>query len=35
MHNSSFMEALRCNNLEEIAKIPKSDIHSHAGQGGP
>lgn len=34
MSNSSFIDALKTNSLSELAKIPKSDLHSHAGRGG-
>lgn len=32
--NRSFIEALRHNALDELQRIPKSDLHSHAGRGG-
>lgn len=31
---AQFTEALRQNSLVELQKIPKSDLHSHAGRGG-
>nr|WP_167521172.1 adenosine deaminase [Paenibacillus timonensis] len=30
----SFTEALHLNALDELKRIPKSDLHSHAGRGG-
>jgi adenosine deaminase len=30
----NFKDALQSNSLEDIAKCPKSDLHSHAGRGG-
>ncbi|WP_068786283.1 amidohydrolase family protein [Paenibacillus phocaensis] len=32
--NRSFIEALRHHALEELQRIPKSDLHNHAGRGG-
>ena len=30
----SFFEALESNSVNEVAKVPKSDVHNHAGRGG-
>ena len=34
MNMQSFINALESRSLSSVAKIPKSDIHSHAGRGG-
>lgn len=34
MHSRDFIRALENGSLEMMEKIPKSDLHSHAGRGG-
>lgn len=34
MDKTAFTQALTNNSLEEIMKVPKSDLHNHAGRGG-
>lgn len=34
MKQSDFIDALQNNDIAALAKIPKSDLHSHAGRGG-
>jgi len=34
MDKDHFVEALESNSLPKLQKIPKSDLHSHAGRGG-
>ena len=34
MDRERFVQALESESIEEIQKVPKSDLHSHAGRGG-
>ena len=34
MHKTAFIQALENQSISEVQRIPKSDLHSHAGRGG-